>query len=483
MKGPKWRSCIQPQHHLHRHASVQWFTCNIRNQTSDLTRRAPYIALLLLLAVPLRAQLLFQSFTVQQGWALVGAADYRNGHVILSPAWTTAPAGAIWFDDRQRMDTSWTLTFRFQIDSIGGQRDRDSVTGGDGIAFVIQNDYPRALGWSGGGIGYGGILNSLAVEFDTYANDEFGVDDPSSNHVSVQTRGRLSNSFRHAFSLGQTTNIPDMSGGRPISVTVRYDAARSLLSVAFDCAPPILTASVKLDTLLALTAGRAWIGFTAASQSAYQNHRLLSVCFAYGSGPECGCCPVDTVTVRDTVTLRDTVRSTDTVRRTDTVYRHTSDTVVVRLYDTLTRHDTLHTRDTLHTTDTVTARDTVTLTRTDTLHTRDTLTLPCPAVSIDECEELGPPLTYLDYTGGIVGVVPNPAGGVMAVTFEVPGAGPYTLDLYSIAGEHVATLATGVSEPGRYTRDVDTDALPSATYLLRLRSVGVVDNLWIIIRK
>jgi hypothetical protein len=444
---------------------------------------AHYIAAFLLLTASASGQLLYQSFPQQQGFTLTGAAHLQAGAIVLSPAWVTAPAGAVWFDDKQDMTRSWTCTFVFSIDSIGGQLDRDSVPGGDGIAFVIQNDYPRALGWSGGGIGYGGILNSLAVEFDTYANDEYGVDDPSSNHVSVQTRGRLSNSYRHTFSRGQSSDIPELSGVGPVAATVRYDATRGTLSVAFGCQSPVLYAAARLDSLLSLTNGRAWIGFAAASQSAYQNHRLHSVCFAYGSGPECGCCPVDTVTIHDTLTLRDTVRLTDTLQRTDTIYRHTTDTVTVRLYDTLTRHDTTHTRDTLHTSDTVTARDTIERWDTLRIHTRDTLTLSCPAVNVEECEEVGPPVTWLDYTAGIVSVVPNPAGGIVAVTFELPGDGPYAIDLYNIAGAHVVTLATGYAVPGRYTRSVETHTLPSGTYLLRLRAVGITDNVWIVIRK
>jgi hypothetical protein len=448
-----------------------------------LTRPLAHIALLFLLTSTASGQLLYQSFPQQIGFTLTGAAHLQAGAIVLSPAWVTAPAGAVWFEVKERMDTSWTCTFVFSIDSIGGQLDRDGVPGGDGLAFVIQNDYPRALGWSGGGIGYGGILNSLAVEFDTYANDEYGVDDPSSNHVSVQTRGRLSNSFRHTFSLGQSTDIPELSTANPTAVTIRYNADRGLLSVAFGCGAPVVTASVRLDSILALTEGRAWIGFTAASQSAYQNHRLLSVCFAYGNGPECGCCPTDTVTIHDTLTLRDTVRLTDTLQRTDTIYRHTVDTVTLRLYDTLTRHDTLTLTDTVTRTDTLTERDT--LERWDTLrtHTRDTLTLPCPAVSVEECEEVGPPVTWLDYTAGIVSVVPNPAGGIVAVTFELPGDGPYSIDLYNITGAHVVTLATGYAVPGRYTRSVETHALPSGTYLLRLRAVGITDNVWIVVRK
>ena len=41
---------------------------------------------------------------------------------------------------------------------------------GDGFAFVIQADLagPQALGESSSGIGYAGLYNALALEFDTF---------------------------------------------------------------------------------------------------------------------------------------------------------------------------------------------------------------------------------------------------------------------------------------------------------------------------
>ncbi len=41
----------------------------------------------------------------------------------------------------------------------------------DGFTFVLQANAPTALGQSGGGIGYQGITNSVAIKFDTYDNE------------------------------------------------------------------------------------------------------------------------------------------------------------------------------------------------------------------------------------------------------------------------------------------------------------------------
>jgi hypothetical protein len=82
--------------------------------------------------------------------------------------------------------------------------------GGDGIAFVIQEQDPRALGAGGAGLGYTGIVNSMAVEFDTFYNAE--LLEPYENHISVQSRGwRHANNANHSFSFASSVKIADMT--------------------------------------------------------------------------------------------------------------------------------------------------------------------------------------------------------------------------------------------------------------------------------
>ena len=49
------------------------------------------------------------------------------------------------------------------------------VAGGDGFAFVLHdNGFSHALGVGASSMGYGGIDNSIAFEFDTWYNSELG---------------------------------------------------------------------------------------------------------------------------------------------------------------------------------------------------------------------------------------------------------------------------------------------------------------------
>lgn len=80
-------------------------------------------------------------------------------------------------------------------------------TGGEGMAFVLQ---PAAwtVGTGGAGLGYEGISNSLAIEFDTRDNETSGQNsfgDVPADHISIQSNGVIdhngANNLLGAFNL------------------------------------------------------------------------------------------------------------------------------------------------------------------------------------------------------------------------------------------------------------------------------------------
>src|ERR1039458_8159774 len=72
---------------------------------------------------------------------------------------------------------AYSTTVEFQFTNTGG------IDPADGITFVLAQS-PTGLGIGGGGLGYLGVNNSVAIEFDTYEN---GGVDSSSNHVAIDT--------------------------------------------------------------------------------------------------------------------------------------------------------------------------------------------------------------------------------------------------------------------------------------------------------
>ncbi len=78
--------------------------------------------------------------------------------------------GAAWFIHKQRMSIGWSLEFTFRLWDRTLPCDICQPAGAEGFAFVIQNSAKgnQALGEGSSGLGYKGIENSVAIEFDTW---------------------------------------------------------------------------------------------------------------------------------------------------------------------------------------------------------------------------------------------------------------------------------------------------------------------------
>lgn len=229
--------------------------------------------------------------------------------------------GAAWYSKQQQVREGFETEFTFRLSnpSVTCKFMDDAYTrcrsrGADGFAFVIQNQHPAALGFVGDSLGYGGIPNSVAVEFDTYMN--FENLDPMENHISVHTRGwKHPNSPNHTYELGSAVDrVPDLTDGIHhvrIKYTPEFDE-ELVQDVSFAATPhmgdfvqdgdylgggmgtwgtgmgtlsiffnrqlvPALIVPLNLAETLKLQNGRAWVGFTAATGTAFwQTHDILS---------------------------------------------------------------------------------------------------------------------------------------------------------------------------------------------------------------
>jgi hypothetical protein len=77
-------------------------------------------------------------------------------------------------------NASFSTYFKFQITDSQDFGDEDGE-GADGLVFAIQT-ISSNVGGLGLGIGYQGINQSLGIEFDTFNNTAYGVNDINGNH-------------------------------------------------------------------------------------------------------------------------------------------------------------------------------------------------------------------------------------------------------------------------------------------------------------
>ena len=185
---------------------------------------------------------------------------------------------------------TFSTQFQFRFTGAGG------VDPADGITFVLAAN-PGGLGTAGYGMGYQGVPNSLAIEFDTYNNGNpgslgwFAAEPDSSNHVSLDIGGALSNANwtnvygngSCGFAGGTPAQAPNsaagcMSNGDLWTATISYDGSAlnvSLFDPAMGTTFNALT-NVPLDLSSILGTDTAYVGFTGSSGAGWENEDIVN---------------------------------------------------------------------------------------------------------------------------------------------------------------------------------------------------------------
>lgn len=226
------------------------------------------------------AAIRFADFALPRDLSLLGNASVSGKTLRLTTA-RTNQSGAAWFREKQPVASGFETTFQFQLTRQGGLGH-----GADGLAFVLQNSGPAALGGQGSAGGFAvadpnydrhtGIPWSVAVFFDTYRNLEEG--DPSDNYLAFCTYGKPAEmrwpAPRMAFTPKLRVRLKDRK-----THTARIVFQPPVLSVYLDSAyTPELQAAVDLSIVVD-AAGAAWVGFTASTGGGYENHDILNWSF------------------------------------------------------------------------------------------------------------------------------------------------------------------------------------------------------------
>ena len=229
--------------------------------------------------------------------------------------------GAMWYEQPIAVNLGFETLFSFQITDPSTvcttHRDTQfklkhhkscSVHGGDGIAFVLQGSEAAytALGSGGTGMGYGGIPNSLAIEFDTWFNAESGSGDLAADHVSIHSASIHNNTSWETTMLGRS-RVKEIGDGKVHIAKIAYyptlrtdylvyfSATENVLPYVKDSGEnrrlgtlvifidegidkdePLVAIPLNLMTLLDLPNELATVGFTSSTGSAWEKHDILS---------------------------------------------------------------------------------------------------------------------------------------------------------------------------------------------------------------
>ena len=205
----------------------------------------------------------FNSFADLSGFELNGSAA-GNGAVLRLTPRTQNRAGTAFYTTAA--EVSSTTGFSTRIDF----RAHGTSSGGAALALVLQGNEKTELGQDGDGLGYGGIVNSVAIEIDN-ANDTSG--DVNGNHVAVHVGGDSNTplaSFVPSF---------DLENGGTHSLYVDYSPSTQILDVfleqgASGTKPSQPVISVPNFDLPAVVGSLAYFGFSAATGSTTNRHDI-----------------------------------------------------------------------------------------------------------------------------------------------------------------------------------------------------------------
>jgi glucose/arabinose dehydrogenase len=207
----------------------------------------------------------YDNFDSIAGLDLNGTAQ-RIGSRLRLTTTSQDTAGSVFYESALPINSDTSLQSQFSFNLNGG----NGSGGADGLAFVVQgsNAGSAALGPSGGQLGYEGITNSLAIEFDTYQN----AGDVNANHVSVLVNGSTTTP------IATKTADFDLNNGSTKYAWVEYNGTNNLLAVYLSennakPSSPLITTTVDLQTLVG---NNAYVGFTSGVGGLQNNHDVLS---------------------------------------------------------------------------------------------------------------------------------------------------------------------------------------------------------------
>ena len=185
------------------------------------------------------------------------------------------------------------------------RQDGEPARKGDGFTFALTANPDQPAGRAGGGLGYAGLTDSVAIKFDLVDNAGEGV-----NSVGLYTGGA---DPQHPGRLpGRDAHQPP--GGHPFRADVTYDGTTLTLTLTDTTAPDqTWTHPFPVNVPAALGAPTGYVGFTAGTGALFAEQAIDSWTFASDTPPSlppqitdpAGVAPVSLLSVALTVGAAD----------------------------------------------------------------------------------------------------------------------------------------------------------------------------------
>lgn len=217
---------------------------------------------------------------------IVGTNFMLNGeasHVYASNTYTLTTnnggqAGSVMSDKRVDLTHDFDLSFNLLMGN--------NANPADGMAFVLQNDPngANAIGNAGAGLGAAGLLNGLAIQFDTWQNANQG--DIAAEHTDFVTTDPRATTYR----LSGQVALNNLTDGHWHNVHVSWIAATQTLAYTFD-GQQVGQLQLTPAQFASYFGGSnyAYLGFTGATGGASDLHQIqlnsLNATFETGSPP------------------------------------------------------------------------------------------------------------------------------------------------------------------------------------------------------
>jgi hypothetical protein len=186
------------------------------------------------------------------------------GTFTVTPA-AAGQSGAVISTQRLDMGSNFTLNFDLFLGT--------SDAGADGMALVLQAALPTTIpSGAGSDLGYRGIPNGLAVEFDTFASPA-AFSDITADHLAFHSTATGTR-------LGSAVALPNVEDGVWHAVTVTWSVATQTLTVTVDGTTTATLAGVNIPVAHLGGSTFAHFGFHGATGGGFNLQQVRNITVA-----------------------------------------------------------------------------------------------------------------------------------------------------------------------------------------------------------